>query len=110
MVMISSMKPSIDDSLAVIYTDKGSAVAICLSNCCFSSCGSKDRCGKFRLSVSQDSSRSRSLPRPIAASLTVAYYAGAGVIPKVNLSQRKAFLSTIAIHVRTVVAFACIQR
>ena len=30
MVMISSMKPSMDDSLAVIYTDKGSAVAICL--------------------------------------------------------------------------------
>ena len=72
--------------------------------------GSKDRCGELRLSVSQDSSRSRSLPRSIFASLIVVYSAGAGVVPKVNIRYRKAISLTIAIHVNAVVAFACIRR
>ena len=102
------MKPYIDASVAVISTAKGSSIERWLADCCFYSCGSKDRCGKFRLSVSQDSSCSRSLPRPIAASLTVAYYAGAGVTTKGNLKQKKVSLSNIAMHVDAVVAFACI--
>ena len=110
MVMMSSMKPCIDSSVAVISTDKGTAVAIWLAESCFSSYGSKYWCGKFRSSVSQYSSQSRSLPRSIAPSLTVLYYAGAGVVPKVNLKQRKSSSSTIAMHVDTVVAFACIRR
>ena len=110
MVMMSFMKPSIDASVAVISTAKGSAVARRLSDFCFSSFGSKDWCGEFRSSVSQDSSRSRSFPRSIAASLTVVYSAGAGVVPKGNLKQRKASSSTIEIHVNAVVAFACIRR
>ena len=109
-VMMSSMNPSIDSSMAVMSIAKGSAVTRCLSDWCFSSCGSKDRCSKFRSSVSQDPSLSILLPRSIASSLTVVYSAVAGVIPKVNLSQRKAFSSTIAMHVGTVVAFACIRR
>ena len=55
MVMISSMKPSIDASVAVISTAKGSDVSRWLADCCFSSCRSKDWYGDFRLSVSQDS-------------------------------------------------------
>ena len=86
MVMTSSMKPSIDASVAVISTANGSAVSIWLSDCCFSSCWSKDLCGEFRSSVSQGSSRSRSLRRSIAASLTVVYSAGAGVVPKVGVT------------------------
>ena len=97
-VMMSLMKPSIDASVSVISTDKGYAVAICLSGCCFSSFGSKDWCGNFRSSVSQDSSRSRSLPRPIAASLTVLYSTGADVVPKGYLEHRKASLLTIAMQ------------
>ena len=85
MVMMSLMKPSIDTSVAVISTSKGSAVARLLADYCFSSCVNKDRCGEFRSSVSQDSSRSRSLPSSIAASLTVVYSAGAGLVPKGNL-------------------------
>ena len=54
LVMMSSMKPSIDASVAVISTDKGYAVDRWLADCCFSSGGSKDRCGKLRSSVSQD--------------------------------------------------------
>ena len=110
MVMMSSMNPSIDSSVAVMSTAKGSAVTRWLSDLCFSFCGSKYRCGKFRSSVSQDTSLSILLPGSIAASLTFVYSSVAGVIPKVNLSQRKAFLSTIAMHVGTVVAFACIRR
>ena len=60
MVMMSSMNPSIDASVAVISTAKASVVVRCLAKCCFSSCGIKNWCGEFRSSVSQDSSRSRS--------------------------------------------------
>ena len=77
---------------------------------CFYSVGIKDMCGKFRLSVSQDSSRSRSLPRYFAASLTVVYSAGAGVATKGNLKHRKASSLTIAMHVDEVFAFVCIWR
>ena len=54
MVMMSSMKPSIDASVAVISTAKGSAFARWLADCCFSSGGSKDMCGELRSFVSQD--------------------------------------------------------
>ena len=81
MVMIFSMNPSIDASVAVVYTAKGSAVVRWCVDCCFSSCGINYRCGEFSSSVSQDSSRSRSFHRSISASLTVVYYAGAGVMP-----------------------------
>ena len=54
MVMMSSMKPSIDASVAVISTAKGSAVAIWLADCCFSSVGSRYLCGELRSFVSQD--------------------------------------------------------
>ena len=108
-VMMLSMNPSIDASVAVMSTAKGYAVAIWLVDCCFSSCGSKDRCGGFRSSLSQDSSRSRSFPRSIAASLTVIYYYGAGMVTKGNLSQRKSSSSTIAMNFDAVVAFSCIR-
>ena len=110
MVMLSLMNPSIDASVDLMSTDNGSAVARWLSDCCLFSCGSKDQCGKFRSSVSQDSSRSRSLPRYIAASPTVVYSAGVGVVPKGDLRQRKASSFTIAFHVDTVVEFSCIRR
>ena len=106
MVVMLSMKPSIDASVALISTDKGFAVVRWLYDCCLSSCRSKERCGEFRSFLSQDSSRSRSLPRYIAVSLTVVYSAGAGVVPKGNLKQKKASPSTIAMHVDTVVAFS----
>ena len=109
-VMMSSMKPSIYASVAVISTAKGYAVARWLADFCFSSCGSKDWCGKFISAVSQDSSQSRSFTRSIAASLTVVYSSGAGVVPKVNLKQRKASSLTIAMHVNAVVVFACIRQ
>ena len=110
MVMNPLMNPSIDSSVSVMSTDKGSAVAIWLSDCCFSSYVSKDWCGEFISSVSQDSSRIRFLPRSIAASLTVLYSTGAGVVKKGNLRQIKASSSTIAIHVDAVVTFVCIRR
>ena len=110
MVMMSLMNPSIDISVTVMSTAKGYDVVIWLSDCCLSSCGSKDRCGNFISSVSQDSSRIILLPRSIATSLTVVYYSGAGVVPKGNFRQRKAGFSTIAMHVDAVVAFACIRR
>ena len=110
MVIMLSMNPSIDASVAVISTTKGSSVVIWLSGFYFSSCGSKDWCGEFRSSVSQDSSRSRLLPRSIAASITVIYSTGGGVAPKSNLRQRKASSSTISMHVYAVVAVACICR
>ena len=84
MVMMSSMNTSIDVSEDVMSTAKRYAVSRWLFECYFSSCESKDRCGKFKSSVSQDYSRSISLPRSIAASLTVVYSAVAGVVPKVN--------------------------
>ena len=110
MVTMSSMNPSIDASVDAMYTSKGSDVVRCLADFCFSICGSKDQCGDFRSSVSQYSSRSRLLPRSISASLTVVYYAGAGVVPTGNFMQRKASSSTIAMDVDAVVAFACIWR
>ena len=54
MAMMSSMKPSIDASVAVISTAKGSAFARWLADCYFSSVGIKDMCGKLRSFVSQD--------------------------------------------------------
>ena len=110
MAMMSLMNPSIDASVAVMSTAKGSAVAIWIYDCCFSSCGSKDWCGEIRSSVSQDSSQSRSLPKYITASLTVIYYTGAGVVPNGNFRQIKASFSTIEMHFDEVVAFACIRR
>ena len=89
MVMMSLMNPSIDASVDGISTAKGYAVSRWLADSCFSSCVSNDRCGEFRSSVSQDSSRSRSLPRSISASLTVVYSDNAGVVPKGNLRQTK---------------------
>ena len=47
MVMMSLMKPSIDFSVAMISTAKGSAFARWLADCCFSSSGSKDLCGEL---------------------------------------------------------------
>ena len=41
MVMMSSMNPSIDSSVAVMSTTKGSAVSRWLSDCFFFPCGSK---------------------------------------------------------------------
>ena len=46
----------------------------------------------------------------ISALLIVVYFAGAGVVPKVNLRQRKSILSTISIQFDAVVAFAWFQR
>ena len=109
MVMMLSMNPLIDASVAVMSTSRGSAVAIWLADCCLSYCGSNDWCAEFSSSVYQDSSRSRSLPRSIAASLPVIYSSGAGVVPKGNLRQRKDSSSIIAMHVDAVVAFAYIQ-
>ena len=110
MVMMSSMKTSIDASVAMISTAKGSAFTIWLADCCFYSGGSKDWCGKLRSSVSQDWSWSIFLPRSIAPSLAVVYSAGAGVVLKGNLKQKKASSSTIAMHVDAVFVFDCIRR
>ena len=85
MVMMSLMNPSIDVSVAVMSTAKGSDVARWLADCCLSSCGSNYQCGKFRSSVSQDSSQSISLPRSISSPLTLVYSACVGVVPKGNL-------------------------
>ena len=109
MVMMSSMNTYIDASVDVIYTAKWSAVSRLIYGCCFSSCGSKDWCGEFISSVYQDLSRSRSFPRYIASSIIAVYSTGTGVVPKVNLRQRKSSSSTIAMHVAAVIAFACIQ-
>ena len=54
MVLMASMKPSIDASEAVISTAKGSGFARWLADCCFSSVGIKDLCGELRSFVSQD--------------------------------------------------------
>ena len=50
------------------------------------------------------------MPRSIAASLIVIYSAGAGVVQKGNLKQRKAISLTIVMLVDAVFAFACIYR
>ena len=52
----------------------------------------------------------RSFPGFIAASLTVIYSAGAGVVPKGNNRQRKASLYSIAMQATKVVSFAWIWR
>ena len=54
MVMMSSMKPSIDASVAVISTAKGSDFSRWLDYCCFSPVVSKDLCGELGSFVSQD--------------------------------------------------------
>ena len=41
---------------------------------------------------------------------TVVYSAGAGVVPKGNLKQRKDISSTIAMHANAIVVLACIRR
>ena len=110
MVMMSSMNPSIDASLDFMSTAKGSEVAIWIVDCCLYYCVSKDLCGEFRLFVSQDFPWSRSFPRYIAASLTVVYSAGVGVVPKSNRKQRKSSSSNIAMHVDAVVEFSFIWR
>ena len=92
MVMISSIKSSIDESVDVMSTSKWSTVVRWLADFCFSSFGSKYRCGKFRSSVSQNSSRSRMLPRYISASLTVVYSSVAVVVTKGNLREINASL------------------
>ena len=48
MVMLSSMNPFTDASVAVLSTAKGSFVARLLAGCCLSPCKSKYRCGGFR--------------------------------------------------------------
>ena len=85
MVTIFSMNPSIDASVSVISTARGSDFARCFDNCSFSSFGSKVLCDKLRLSISQDSSLSRCFLRSILAFLIVVYYAGVGMVPKGNL-------------------------
>ena len=110
MVMMSSMNTSIDASVDVMSTDQGSDVEIGLVDCCLSFCGIKEQCCEFSSSLSQDLSWSRFFTSSIAASLIVVYYAAAGVFSKVNHRQIKASLSTIYMHVDTVVAFACIRR
>ena len=79
------MKPSIDASVAMISTAKGSDFSRWLADWYLSSGGSKDLCGELRSFVSQDLSWSRLLPRSIAASLIVVYSYGADVVPKGNL-------------------------
>ena len=50
------------------------------------------------------------MPRSIAASLIVVYSAGARRVPKGNLKQIKASLSTIAMHGDAVFACSCIRQ
>ena len=74
MVMMWLMNTYIDNSVAVMSTAKGSVFEMFLVDCCLSSCGSKNLCCEFRLSVSQELSWRRSIPRSIFASPTVVYY------------------------------------
>ena len=110
MVMMSSMKPSIDASAAVMYTARGYSFDIWLSECCLSFFGSEYMCGELRLSAYQDLSLSISLPGYIDDFLTVVYSASVGVVPKGNLRQIRDSFSTIAMQVDAVVAFAWIRR
>ena len=110
MVMISLNNPSIDASVDMISTARGSAFVGWIVDCCLSSCCSKDLCGGFRSSVYQDLSRSRSFPRYISASLAVVYSSGTCVVPTGNIRQRKASPSTIYMQVDTVVESVCIRR
>ena len=68
-----------------------------------------DWLGEFRSSVYQDSYRHRLFPRYIAASLTVVYSDGKGVVPKGNRMQRKTSYYNIVMHFDVVVLFACIR-
>ena len=106
-VMMLSMDPSIDSSVAVMFTARGPLFRW-FSDCNLSSFGSKFLCGELGLSVSQYSSLSRSFPRSIAALLIFVHYDGVGVVPKGNRRQRKASLSIIAMQVDVVVVFAWI--
>ena len=110
LVAMLLMNPPVDASVGTTSTTKGYSFSRGLVVCCLSSCGSKDRCGEFRPYVSQDLSWSRSFTRSIGASLTVIYYAGAGVVPKSNRRQMMARSSTIAMHVDAVVLFTFIRR
>ena len=53
LVMMSLMNPSIDASVALMYTARGYAFFIWFYECCLSSFGSKDLCGELRIFVSQ---------------------------------------------------------
>ena len=104
-VVIFLMKPSIDASLAVMYTSRGYVFAKLSSEWCLFSSRSRFLCGKLRYVVSCDSSLSSSFPRSIATLLIVSYSSGVGVVPKGNRRQRNFGLSTIYIQVNVVVAF-----
>ena len=110
MVMMSLMNTSIDSSVAVMSTARGSAFVRWFSDCFSSSFGSEDLCGELRFYVYQYLSLSILFPRYIAAFLTVVYYAGAGVVPKGNHTKIKSSSYTIDMHVNAVVAFSCIRR
>ena len=110
MVMMSTMNPSIDASMTVISTARGSACTIWFVNCCLSSFVSKYMCSEFRSYISQDLYWSISFTMSIVDSLIVVYSAGAGVVPEGNHRHRKASLSNIAMKFDEVVAFAWIQR
>ena len=94
MVMMLSMNPSIDDSVSVISTARGSAFTGWFSGCCLSSFGSKVLCGEMIFYGSHNSSLNRLFPRYIAAFLIVVYSYGADVVKKGNYRHRKASLST----------------
>ena len=84
MVMMSLMNPSIDASVSLMSTSRGSAFERCFTGCCSSSFGSKVLCGELRFSVSQDYSLSRSFPKSIANFLIVVYSSVVSVVPKGN--------------------------
>ena len=110
MVMMLSVNPYIDSYVAMMSTSRGSTFAIWIVKCCLSSCGSKDMCGEFISSMLQNSSWGRLFPRSIAASLTVVYSDGTGVVPNGDRRHRKASSYTISMQVEAVVAFARIRR
>ena len=101
MVMMSLMNPSINASLAVMYTARGPTYQF-FANCYLSSFDSKDMCGELRFSVSQYSYLSRSFTRSIDAFLTVVYSAGVDAVPKDEHRQRKSSLSTIAMQINVI--------
>ena len=109
MVMMSSINPSIDDYLAVMSTDRGSAFSKIFSRYCLSSFGSKVLCGELIFPVSQHSPLSILFPRYIDASLIVVYSSGGGVVPNGGCRHRKDSLSTIVMQVDAIVAFSSIR-
>ena len=108
MVTMLLISPSIDSSVDLMSTARGSAFVRWFSDCCLSYFGSKVMFGELILSVSQDSSYSRLFHRSIAALLVVVYSSDVGVVSKGNCRQRKASMYTITMQVNTVVAFAWI--